>query len=202
MTPAAVSEPLLIPAAAQPLLQRSLEDLATRLDVEQDAIQVLRFESAVWTTLDLGCGDTTNPIKSPLQIQGFRFVLAAAGQFYEYHTDDRSSLRLCSQVGTVAGHTENLLVETDPVAADMVALAQRHLAEQLDLDTRRIQVVDVSSYTWVDSSLGCPQPGETYPAITIEGYRIVLSAGDQQYIYHTDTTQLIPCDATHEVLPN
>jgi hypothetical protein len=201
VTPSPESGPVLIPAAAQPLLQRALDDLSARLEVEEDEIQLLRFEQAVWTTLDLGCGETENPISAPLEIDGFRMVLVAAGERYEYHSDLRSSLRLCSEAGSFAGRTEDLLLDTDPVAVEMAALAQRRLAEELDLATRRIHIVDVGFYTWVDSSLGCPQPGQSYPMIQTGGYRIVLAAGDQEYIFHSDTTQVIPCDAAREVLP-
>jgi hypothetical protein len=75
------------------------------------------------------------------------------------------------------------------------------LADELDLAARRIRVIDVMPVTWTDSSLGCPQPGETYPPITIEGYRIVLAAGDDEYIFHSDSTQVIACDARTERLP-
>ncbi len=87
-------------------------------------------------------------------------------------------MRLCAGVGSFAGTTEDLTLEMDPAAAELVALAQQRLADELDLSTHTIEVVEVSSYAWPDSSLGCPQPGEDYRALVIAGYRIVLAAGD------------------------
>jgi hypothetical protein len=89
----------------------------------------------------------------------------------------------------------------DPVATELVALAQRRLAQDLNLPTRRIQVVEVTSYVWQDASLGCPLPGESYAQVIVDGYRIVLSAGDQEYLFHTDFDRVIPCDAENEQLP-
>ena len=197
-TPAARS--VSIPEQAEPLLQRALAALAAESGIPEDEIQLLRLESAVWTSLDLGCGQEQLPGAVDLGIEGFRMVLLAGGQEYEYHTDNRNSVRQCENADAIAGET-HLLLETDPVAAEMVALASRRLAGQLDLVTRRIQVVDVASYTWPDSSLGCPQPGASYSPINIEGYRIVLAAGDDEYIFHTDSTQIMACEAENENLP-
>jgi hypothetical protein len=194
--PGAVS----IPAQAQPLLTRALSQLADQLNTDENEIQVARLESAVWTSLDLGCGATELPGAVNLEIEGFRVVLLHEDTTYEYHTDNRSSVRLCDDGDEIAGQT-NLLLETDPVAAEMVGLARRRLADVLDLALIRIQVVDAAPVTWTDSSLGCPQPGVDYPAITIEGYRIVLTAGDVEYVFHTDTTQLIQCEIENEQLP-
>lgn len=190
-----------IPAIAQPLINRALADLAGKRDISPDSIQLVRLESAVWTTIDLGCGDQTQTIAGSLHIDGFRIVLAVDDQLYEYHTDNRSSIRLCAEAGTVLGSTQDLLAETDPVAAGLVSLAQRRLSTALNLPARRIQVVDIRAYRWTDSSLGCPLPGQDYAPVLIDGYRIVMSAGDVEYIFHSDSEQLIACDARYERLP-
>jgi hypothetical protein len=91
--------------------------------------------------------------------------------------------------------------EQDPVAGQLVALAQRRVATALDIPTVRVRVVDVQVFTWEDSSLGCPQAGESYTPVQADGYRIVLNAVDKDYVFHTDFDRVIPCDAKDEVLP-
>jgi hypothetical protein len=93
-------------------------------------------------------------------------------------------------------------LESDPIAADLASLAQRRVAAQLDLPTSRIRVIDVTPYTWTDTSLGCPLSGQTYQPVDVIGYRIVLEVGDDTYIFHSDTEQLIACAAEDEVLPD
>lgn len=100
-----------------------------------------------------------------------------------------------------ATDTDNLL-ETDPIAAELVLMAQRRVASQLGLAARRVRVVEVTAYEWTDSSLGCPVSGQTYVPVEVVGYRIVLSAGDSEYIFHTDADQILPCAAENEVLPD
>ncbi len=111
-------------------------------------------------------------------------ILSATAEFTEAATPDTSDL-----------------LDVDPVASELTALAQRRIAQDLGLPTRRIQVVEVSSYVWPDTSLGCPIAGETYTPQAVDGYRIVLSAGDKEYIFHTDFDRAIPCDAANEQLP-
>lgn len=101
----------------------------------------------------------------------------------------------------VAGAEQEFQLDDDPVAAELVALAQRRVAESLNLPIRRVQVVEVTSYTWLETSLGCPQPDVTYPQQEVDGYRIVLSAGDQQFLFHTDFDRVVACDPANEKLP-
>jgi len=44
---------------------------------------------------------------------------------------------------------------------------------------------------WSDASLGCPKPGFAYAQVITPGYRIVLTAGQQQYEYHTDKSRAV-----------
>jgi hypothetical protein len=37
--------------------------------------------------------------------------------------------------------------------------------------------------------------------LNVDGYRIVLSAGDNEYLFHTDFDRALPCDAKNEQLP-
>lgn len=93
------------------------------------------------------------------------------------------------------------LVDVDPVAADLAALAQRLLAEQLDLPVRRVEVIDVQAAVWPDTSLGCPQPDQAYAQVLINGYRIVVEAAGEQTIFHTDFDRALRCSPGDEQLP-
>ena len=89
----------------------------------------------------------------------------------------------------------------DPIAADMVNLTRQRIASERDLPTSRIHLVDIYAVTWHDSSLGCPTEDQDYIAIDIDGYRLVLKAGDSEYIFHTDFDRPVLCAADNEVLP-
>lgn len=190
---------VLIPAAAQPLVSRVVDDLAASLDIEPDEIELVLLDAMTWTSRDLGC-TVVNPPVLEQAVEGFRLVLLVGDTVYEYHTDGDGAFRRCGQ-GARVGDT-NLLVEIDPVASELAALAQRRMSQELDVPVRRIRVVEVRPYTWPDSSLGCPVEGEDYLSAQADGYRIVLAVGDDEYIFHTDFDRLLPCDLDSEVLPS
>jgi len=90
----------------------------------------------------------------------------------------------------------------DPVAAELVGLAQRRVADITSLPVRRVEIIEVKAYKWTDVSLGCPSPNELYAQQEVDGYRIVLSANDQQFIFHTDFDRVVACDPANEKLPD
>lgn len=93
------------------------------------------------------------------------------------------------------------LIAEDPVAAELVGIAQRMVAADLDLPIRRVFLNDVRPVVWTDSTLNCPQENSEIVAVTSDGYRIVLEVGDQEFLFHTDFDRVIPCDPDNEQLP-
>ena len=47
-----------------------------------------------------------------------------------------------------------------------------------------IEVLRAEEVTWPDGSLGCPQPGQSYPPAMVDGYRVILQHGGRIYLYH------------------
>ncbi len=192
--------PLLIPAALQPLVQRVIADLASYLNVDPGVIQLALVEERTWINSDLGCGAQTMPSLEQA-IEGYRLVLLVDNAPYEYHTDGSSLFRRCGAVDAGAEESD-VLVQTDPVAAELVELARRRLAADQQVSTDQVRLVEIMPVQWTDSSLGCPQRGESYPAAHIDGYRIVLAVDDDQYIFHADFDRVFPCAARDEVIPS
>lgn len=181
------------------MAQLAIDDLAQTLQIAPDSVLVPAVTAIRMRRSTVDCSppqETTSSRSYP----GFRVLLTASGTVYEYRTDQESTVRLCEQ-GPVQEATGETLVLLDPVAAQLFALVQRRLAEQLDLPMRRIHLVDMQAYTWPDSSLGCPVEGQTYETIHIDGYRLVVTVGDNDYLFHTDFDRATLCDPQNEVLP-
>lgn len=70
-------------------------------------------------------------------------------------------------------------------------MARADLSDELGIDPADIQLVEVESVEWPNTSLGCPQPGMMYAQVLTPGYRLTLQVNDQQYVYHTDGGQLV-----------
>jgi hypothetical protein len=76
-------------------------------------------------------------------------------------------------------------------AQEVVALARQDLAERLDVDPRAIELISVEAVEWPDASLGCPKPGQMYAQVITPGFRVVLEARGETYVYHTDRGQTV-----------
>lgn len=108
---------------------------------------------------------------------------------------------LTAPTATVASSGDALAV-TDPIASELIGIAQRFVAAEIDLPVRRVRLVSYESYQWTDSSLGCPLPDQVYVPVISDGYRIVLEVGDTEYFFHTDFDRVMPCPEGSEVLPD
>jgi len=79
---------------------------------------------------------------------------------------------------------------TSPAGVDpapYIQAATDALAQALGLPPSSITMVGIPlPVQWRDSSLGCPEPGRTYPPAFIPGYLITLEAGGNNYEIHTD----------------
>ena len=76
---------------------------------------------------------------------------------------------------------------TPDVPATPRAVAIDDLAVRLGLAADVIEVVLTEDVTWRNGSLGCPQPGMSYTQALVDGYRMVLEAGGEEYHYHAAT---------------
>ncbi|MGZ8475679.1 MAG: hypothetical protein ACXWWQ_05560 [Candidatus Limnocylindria bacterium] len=56
-------------------------------------------------------------------------------------------------------------------------------AGRADVDVDELEVVRAEAVTWPDGSLGCPQRGQSYIQVLIDGYHVVLEAAGEELDY-------------------
>lgn len=77
--------------------------------------------------------------------------------------------------------------------ADEAALARRIQAALADaarrtgIDVAALTVSSAERVTWLDGSLGCPEPDMMYTQALVSGYRIRIEAGGETLDYHAGT---------------
>ena len=86
-------------------------------------------------------------------------------------------LAACGPEPTPASHP-------DPPYA--VLAAEQHLSEELGIPVDEIEYVSFSREEWPDACLGLAEPDEMCAQVITPGWRIVLTAEGQQYVYRTD----------------
>lgn len=72
----------------------------------------------------------------------------------------------------------------DASLQQMINQTRDDLVKQLSVAPEQIELIEASSITWPDSSLGCPKPGMAYAQILVDGFLIRFKAGGQIYEYH------------------
>ncbi len=80
------------------LLEAILADLAERLGISSDEIQVIRDEEVVWADGSLGCPQPGMMYTQAL-VPGYQVVLQAGGQQYDYRATQRGTFFLCEGGG-------------------------------------------------------------------------------------------------------
>jgi hypothetical protein len=181
------------------IAQLVLDDLSQTRQLAAENIQVIAVTAIRLESPEVDCAtlpDTATVRSYP----GFQVILTVNAVVYDYRTDPANDFRLCDET-PIRAVTGDVLLLVDPVAADMFALTQRRLAQEFNLPMRRIQLLEMQAVAWRDSSLGCPVEGQDYAAIIIDGYRLVVSVGDTEYLFHTDFDRPTLCDPENEVLP-
>lgn len=167
-------------------------DLAQRLGIPEDQVEIVSIEKAEMPIGSLGCGETEGRQNLGLTI-GVEIVLRAQGEEYVYHSDG-SKLVPCSPM-PFPGGTRTLYVTgaESNASPTLQALAVADLASRLGIPESAITVRTVESVEWPDASLGCPRPGMMYAQVITPGYRIVLEADGKRYEYHTSRTHVMLC---------
>jgi len=69
------------------------------------------------------------------------------------------------------------------VPAEILANLVADASERTGVDAGAIEVVQAASVTWSDGSLDCPEPGMLYTQALVDGYQVILSAGDEELDY-------------------
>jgi hypothetical protein len=92
-----------------------------------------------------------------------------------------------------------------PVDAGLQSLidkAKADLANRLAVSTNEINLIEATSVTWPDSSLGCPQEGMVYTQVLTPGYLILLEYGGTTFEYHTSSRDsIVTCDNPSPPVP-
>jgi len=80
------------------------------------------------------------------------------------------------QTASDAGVVELPMTTIAPAIAD--------LAARIGVVKSAIQVLHAIAVIWNDSSLGCPQPGQSYTQVLVHGFWVVLEHDGERYSYH------------------
>jgi hypothetical protein len=73
-----------------------------------------------------------------------------------------------------------------PVEVDVESAVRQAAASQLDLELDAIEIIEMEEVEWPNACLGLPEPGEMCAEVITPGYRVVVEAEGEQYVYRTN----------------
>lgn len=76
------------------LIDIAKQDLARRLEIAPDEIEVQHIEKAEWPDTSLGCAEP-GLSRYPVAIPGYRIILTTKGREFVYHTNRESGVVYC-----------------------------------------------------------------------------------------------------------
>ena len=78
---------------------------------------------------------------------------------------------------------------------DLVTTLTADAAERAGVDPAEVEVRSSERVTWPDGGLGCPEPGQSYTQALVDGYRVILVAGETTYDYRApDSGAFVLCE--------
>jgi hypothetical protein len=90
-----------VPSTSQPELTPNTEavivDLATRLGVDESAIELVVAETVTWPDGRLGCPELSLPYTLD-PVEGYRIVLGYEGRLYHFHVGSDGIPKLCESL--------------------------------------------------------------------------------------------------------
>ena len=154
-----------------PAQRAALTTLSEKLNLTVDKITLVSTEAVTWPNGCLGIV-RIGVLCTQAEVPGFKIVLEANGQKYEFHTN---------QDGTIVQ-----LVEGAQNTSEVEQMVIKQLAANLGLKESDITVVSNTDIEFPDSCLGVAMPDIMCSQIVTSGHIIVLEAKGVQYEYHTD----------------
>lgn len=173
--PGPATSPLAPPAIPGPdtAPMQARAALAAQLGIAQDEITVVSAEPVEWPDACLGLPQA-DEMCAQVITPGYRIVLEARGGRYIAHTD---------QTG---GQVRLAPAEAASPLPDAAAAAAQVLVRQLGIPLSVVRLVSMVEVVWRDGCLELAGPDEMCTLALVPGYRIILEATGQQYVFHTN----------------
>lgn len=166
------------------LTRRVQRDLAQRLNVTPDSLQVIETTAQTWPDQCFGLARPNERCMGG-EIRGWQVQVASAQQMWTYRTDWAGRrLRLEPLPGTSDFGRGDFSAEVSQRLLETVA-------QQVQQPITSLNILEVQPAIW-DGCLGIFEPNTFCTKIAIVGFRTIISNGQATWVYHLseDGTQI------------
>lgn len=154
-----------------PAQRAARQALMASLNLSADQVRLISAEAVDWPDGCLGVR-RLDALCAQGIVPGYRLVMEAEGQRYEYHTNQDGSV-IAPDAPT-------------PASDAAVQAAREALQAALGLEASEITLVERTLMEWSDACLGLGQPNMICAQALTPGWLIVLEAQGRAYTYHAN----------------
>lgn len=163
--------PTHIPVDLTPAQRAALTALSEQLNVSVEKITLISTEAVTWPDGCLGIV-RMGVMCTQAKVPGFKIILEANGQKYEFHTNQDGSIVMLAEGAQDSAEVEQVVI--------------KQLAANLGLKESDISVVSSRTIEFNDACMGVALEGVMCAQVVTPGHIIVLEANGVQYEYHTN----------------
>ncbi|WP_155523814.1 hypothetical protein [Nodosilinea nodulosa] len=159
---------------------RVQRDLASRLNVAPNSLQIIEVTPQTWPDQCLGLGRPNQRCMGG-EVQGWQVQVASAQQMWTYRSDRFARhLKLEPLAAAPDFGTGDFSIETSQRLLQTVA-------QQVNRPVDSLEVLAVQPATW-NGCLGIYEPDRACTAIAIAGFRALITDGQTVWVYHLNET--------------
>lgn len=158
-------------------------------EVTPETIRVRRAVSVTWPDASLGCPEE-GQMYAQVVTKGYQVQLQAGTRLYRVHVSGGRAV-VCGK--PIERGRRSKLPEKVPPTQESETIEEvpegimksilDDLVERTGAERDAVEIRQAHSRVWSDGSLGCPKPGQIYPQVLTEGYRVVLEYNGKKYDY-------------------
>lgn len=164
------------PTISRLLRQRIQQDLAQRLNVAPDTVEIVGSSLKTWPDHCLGLARPNERCIGG-EVRGWQVQVASAQQQWVYRSNQLGHLlRLEPLAGTSEFGSGNFSAETSRLLLEAVA-------QQVSQPLSKLQVLEVQPAVW-NGCLGIFEPDQACTEQTISGFRTIIGDGQTTWVYH------------------
>ena len=167
----ATEQPTQTGSEMTPAQTAAVTALSETLSLPADQITIVSTEAVTWPDGCLGIV-RMGVMCTQAEVPGFKIILEAGGEKYEYHTNEDGSVALLAEGAQSSGTVDEVVI--------------RQLAQNLGLSESDISVVSDTVVEFGDSCMGIAMDEMLCAQVVTPGHIIVLEAKGVQYEYHTN----------------
>ena len=182
-----------LPRPSRAVIRQVRRDLAERLNVQRDRLEMVGFSRETWSDSCLGLA-AYNERCAMATVEGWRLEVSNGQRSWFYHTDMTAQVIKLESMDdtTLPPQVRERLIQT--------------IVQREKVPAASLIITEAQPRTW-DGCMGIFEPEQMCTMIAIPGYRAIVAGAEQSWVYHVseDGSQIVQnttaSGSRHQLVP-